>query len=355
MKKLSKHSKIKLLRRLRAIQRKNHKESSRNNNKRRPSSLLDGNKGTCKVIVAPKIFDLGADENRKNLTKFLERLRIFVKHNNLRKITIDFTNTHRFIAAGTLLFYSELSYLKQFINNKTKLRYIPPNNPKAFEVLIQIELHKLCGIRKPKSKNANKYDDVLNWKVAYGNVVNNQQCAPAIEAHEGQLAEPLIDGIFKGLAEAMTNTVHHAYADIREDGLNHKPSENNWWMFSQARDGELTVVFCDLGIGIPRSLPQKYPSIFRKMRSLGKARDHQCIVSSVELNATSTKIPGRGKGLTNIIEIASKNKAGSVSIYSNRGMYKLTPDATKPFSCDLKNSILGTIICWNVTLNKVVS
>lgn len=151
----------------------------------------------------------------------------------------------------------------------------------------------------------------------------------------------------------MTNTVHHAYAEIREDGLNHKPSKNNWWMFSQARDGELTVVFCDLGIGIPRSLPKKHPSIFHKMLSLGKISDHQCIASSVELNATSTKMPGRGKGLGNIIEIASKNKAGGVIIYSNKGMYRLGPDATEPFSRDLKNSILGTIICWNVTLSKV--
>ncbi|CAD85292.1 MULTISPECIES: hypothetical protein [Nitrosomonas] len=315
--------------------------------------MLDSNKGTSKVIVAPKIFDINKNENRGNLTIFLGKLRKYFTHNGSHEITIDFTQTEKFIAAGTLLFYSELAYLKQFINNETRLRYIPPKNPKAFEVLIQIELYKLCGIRKPKSKNANKYDDVLNWKVACGNVVNNEQCAPTIEAYEGQLAEPLIDGIFKGLAEAMTNTVHHAYAEIREDGLNHKPSKNNWWMFSQARDGELTVVFCDLGIGIPRSLPKKHPSIFHKMLSLGKISDHQCIASSVELNATSTKMPGRGKGLGNIIEIASKNKAGGVIIYSNKGMYRLGPDATEPFSRDLKNSILGTIICWNVTLSKV--
>lgn len=251
------------------------------------------------------------------------------------------------------MFYSELAYLKQLPNNEIKLRYIPPKNPKAFEVLIQIELHKLLGIRKPKSKNTNKYEDVLHWKVAQGIKVDNTQCAPAIEAHEGQLAEPLINGIFKGLAEAMTNTVHHAYIDIREDGLNHKPCRDNWWMFSQARDGGLIVVFCDLGIGIPRSLPKKHPSMFRRMLSLDKVKDHECIVSSVELNATSTKRPGRGKGLGNIIEIASKNKAGSVIIYSNKGVYKLSPDATKPISYDLRDSILGTIICWNVRLDKV--
>lgn len=161
--------------------------------------MLDSNKGTSKVIVAPKIFDINKNENRGNLTIFLGKLRKYFTHNGSHEITIDFTQTEKFIAAGTLLFYSELAYLKQFINNETRLRYIPPKNPKAFEVLIQIELYKLCGIRKPKSKNANKYDDVLNWKVACGNVVNNEQCAPTIEAYEGQLAEPLIDGIFKGL------------------------------------------------------------------------------------------------------------------------------------------------------------
>lgn len=352
MKKLSKHSRIKLLRRFRAAERRNYRILLRE--RKKPSSALSGNKGIPILILAPKIFDIGSDDNRRDLTIFLRKLRKHFTRSRSHGITIDFTQTKKFIAAGTLLFYSELAYLKQFPNNETKLKYIPPKNPKALEVLIQIGLHKLLGIRKPKSKNTNKYDDVLNWKVAYGNVVNNEQCAPTIEAYEGQLAEPLIDGIFKGLAEAMTNTVHHAYTDIREDGLNHKPTTNNWWMFSQARDGELTVVFCDLGIGIPRSLPKTHPSLLDKLLSVfGKVDDHQCIASSVELNATSTKMPGRGKGLANIIEIASKNRAGSVIIYSNRGVYKLSPDATKPVSCDLKNSILGTIICWNVTLSKV--
>lgn len=313
-------------------------------------------KAPLKLIVAPKIFDIGTNEHRRSLTTFLGKLRKYFIHNESQKIIIDFKQTEKFIAAGTLLFYSEIAYLKQLQNTKAKLRYIPPRNPKAFEVLIQIEFHKLLGIRKPKSKNANKYDDVLNWKVAYGNVVNNEQCASTIEAYEGQLAEPLIDGIFKGLAEAMTNTIHHAYADIREDGLNYKPSKNNWWMFSQSRNGELTVVFCDLGIGIPRSLPKTHPSLIdRLLSALGKVDDHQCIVSSVELNATSTRLPGRGKGLGNIIEITSKNGAGSVIIYSNRGVYRLNPNETKPISCNLKDSILGTIICWNVTLSKVGS
>lgn len=351
MKKLSKQSRVKLLRKLRAARRRSYRALLRE--RKTHSSAPNENKGLPISIPAPKIFDISRNDSRRNLTKFLRKLRTRFARRKSYEITIDFTQTEKFVAAGTLLFYSELAYLKQLPNNGTKLRYIPPKNPKAFEVLIQIELHKILGIRKPKSKNTNKYDDVLNWKVAYGNVVNNEHCAPAIEAYEGQLAEPLIDGIFKGLAEAMTNTVHHAYADIREDGLNHKPSKNNWWMFSQARDKELTVVFCDLGIGIPRSLPKTHPSLLDKLRSVfGKVDDHQCIASSVELNATSTKIPGRGKGLVNVIELASKNGAGNVIIYSNKGIYKLAPGETKPISCDLKDSILGTIICWSVRLGK---
>jgi hypothetical protein len=196
-----------------------------------------------------------------------------------------------------------------------------------------------------------QYDDVVHWRAAHGAVVDNSICAPAIEEFEGQLAAPLVNGLFRGLSEAMTNAIHHAYLEVRDDGLNFKPQSSDWWMFSQARQGYLSVVFCDLGIGIPRTLPIQKPGVFQQIFALmGRPpSDSACIEGAIEDSRTRTHQPERGKGLGNIVDVVSELNDGVVMVFSNRGQYHMKNGSTLKLK-NYRDSILGTLIFWRVPL-----
>lgn len=341
--------------RLQRISRKTQRRLARELVKRRHRSRKRALNSTAKDrgshpvrIVAPLLFSIEANETRGPVVEFLADLRRLFSNDDVQAITIDLARTTRFVASATLLFYAELSRLIEMTENRIRIRCKPPTNERACQVLHQIGLYKMCGQAIPRKRKS--FDDVVHWRVRRGHIVDNTICAPAIEEFEGQLTLPLVNGLFRGLGEAMTNAKHHAYLTIREDGLNYTPPHHDWWMFSQAREGFLSVVFCDLGIGIPNTLPLKKPGLYEKIRSLGRASsDGACIEDAIEDSRTRTQLPQRGKGLGNIVNVVSEQKGGVVMVLSNRGFY-LSKNGTAPKTCDLKDSILGTLIFWQVPL-----
>lgn len=356
MKKLSKETRLRFIRIAIKIKNKTAKKRTKQYKKylcRRKSRFLTQKKTDGKIrerIIAPKVFALETDENRILLTDFLSKLRRAFVREGIHAVTIDFTHTIHFISTGTLLFYAELTRLKEITRGKVGIRYKPPLNERAHEVLRQIGIPKICGQLVLKKRRY--YEDVIHWRVAHGFNVDNSICAPAIEEHEGQLAKPLIDGLFRGLGEAMTNTVHHAYIGIREDGLKYSPIQNDWWMFSQAKGGFLSVVLCDLGIGIPNTLPIKKPNLFKQILALGRDKsDAACIATAIEGGDTRTRRRERGKGLGNIVKVISGLKDGIVMIQSNRGSYYLE-NGLEPRSIDYKANIMATVISWKVPLQR---
>lgn len=372
MKKLSKKHKCRQLRLIRKLKRKisfrskkvyfsNHfnlKKSSHNRKtrKNKPNQIIPISTRlskvqyfpTTKIITAPKIFDIQDKRIRTSVTQFISVVRESISNSSIKKVILDFTYTEKFLADATLLFYSEALYLKEMRNCHIDINYRPPIDDKASRVLHQIGFHELCG-GKPYVQDNKDYEDVVHWRFAQGYNVDNSLCAPAIERYEGQLATPLLEGLFRGLGEAMTNTSHHAYLDCRDDNLNYKPPAKNWWMFSQARDKYLSVVFCDLGIGIPKTLPLTTPDILKRLLMLKKPiKDSVCIKKAVQHGLSRTNQPERGKGLGDIVEVVTKKKTGSILIYSNKGIYY--KDETQEVTRDLNDSILGTLICWRVPL-----
>lgn len=301
-------------------------------------------------IWAPVRFSVESNKTRAPVMRFLADLRKTFSRGDVQAVTIDLSRTEQFVSIATLLFYAELSRLIQMTQGHVRVRCKPPVNDRACQVLHQIGIYEMCG-QKIKRKDM-QYEDVVHWRAAHGSKVDNSICAPAIEEFEGQLAPPLVNGLFRGLSEAMTNAIHHAYLDVRGDGLNYKPPSSDWWMFSQAREGYLSVVFCDLGIGIPRTLPVKKPNLFRQILEMGQAdSDSACIEQAVEDSRTRTLRPERGKGLGNIVEVVSKQKEGVVMVFSNHGLYHLK-NGSMPRTKNFKDSIFGTLIFWRVPLDK---
>ena len=194
-------------------------------------------------------------------------------------------------------------------------------------------------------------DDVVHWQVVQGQLVDNSLCAPTIEGFQDRIDATMIDELLGGLGEAMTNAIHHAYDSIRQDGLDYN-GNSDWWMFSQAKDGNLSVVFCDLGIGIPTTLPLKRPGIWQKLiLRIPTPTDGDCIREAIIEGRTRTGLHGRGYGLGNIVDVVENIPNGIVNVFSNRGRYDSRKSTLYPN--DYTDSILGTLISWNVPMKSL--
>lgn len=298
------------------------------------------------ILKAPVKFTISSEEDRRKLLRFLDRLRETVV---LRRhaVQIDFTATQKMITDGTLLFYAEISRIKR-LGGGIKIRCIPPRDPKVAQVLKQVGIFDLIGYRR---KVETTYDDVIHWRSANGHEVIGEKFDDVLGHYDGQITEALSQKLYLGFTEAMTNCHHHAYIGVRPDGLNvaHEPKE--WWMFSQERDGWLTVVFCDLGIGIPGTLPIKKPSLWKRILTFGGQLDAHAIQEALIESRTRTGLHHRGKGLKQLVDVVARVGRGEVNIFSNKGCFTLKSGSESIFQ--FKDDIHGTLINWRVPLKEL--
>ncbi|BAK76764.1 hypothetical protein NH8B_1949 [Pseudogulbenkiania sp. NH8B] len=216
---------------------------------------------------------------------------------------------------------------------------------------------KLFGRRRRLDESG--FDkSVKHWQFATGSCADATEFDSVLGDFEGKITTQLSRSIYKGVTEAMTNSAHHAYEDSRNDGTG-IVDEKRWWMFSQEMDGELYVVFCDLGIGIPRSLSRDVnvsagwrPALAAFMdRFKAHQRQPTLIKAAIEIGRTRTNKPNRGLGLPQIVETVDKSGKGRVIIHSNAGAYFRSPGGkANEILIQYNQSIMGTLIQWSVPI-----
>lgn len=251
------------------------------------------------------------------------------------------------ISDGSLLFIAELRRIIRYVEGKVKIDFQPPKNEKIYQVLHQIGLCDLLGV---KNVIELKDDDVINWRYAQGAQVEGKKYDDILADYDGEIAKPLQEKLFAGITEAMTNVINHAYDLKRNDGLDVNDELKQWWMFSQEKDGYLSVTFCDLGAGIPRTLPIKHPNLWERFKKFGKSTDADAIDYAIRDSRSRTKESHRGNGLGQIIRVCESIDGATVIIYSNKGTYTRIKKHKKLYSH--ADSILGTLICWRVPLQE---
>ncbi|WP_374981300.1 hypothetical protein PSGK_09615 [Pseudomonas solani] len=344
MKKLSDLQLFRMHRRLLALEglrtrRKRRATSSRRRLAARP----------FRAVIAPREFCL-TDNNRNDLLLFISRIKKMVRAGQ-RRILIDFTPTRRFIADGTLYFYAIIDNLLSTHKN-LKFKCIPPIPTKPSQVLQQIGFYSRIGTHTQFDCDD---DEVVNWRAATGQGALGEKYDEILGHYDGHITKALSDKLYTGLTEAMTNANHHAYLVHKKNGAMTTRSYKPWWMFSQEREGLLTVVFCDIGIGIPGSLPfskdpgwMKWWTVIRKF-GIHKNGDGEIIRRAVRHSKTRTQLHHRGKGLRQIIETVSAITGGKAIIQSNRGWYRI--ENGKEDHGNRRLPINGTILFWQIPLN----
>lgn len=296
-------------------------------------------------VKAPPVFAITADiSHRKRVLAFISRLREACA--TRKKVVISFAKTETMHTCGTLLFYSELRNIVNTNTNGTDIRVRRSQNTKVMEVLKQIGLLSLLRY----NNNINpSFDDVVRWKFTTGNNVTASKYDEIVSALDEYFEDEIRQQLFKAFSEAMTNTHHHAYIE-KDKARRIAEEEESWWAFSQVRDGLLHIVFCDLGIGIPGSLPRQQPDWVTDITARFGAGDAQTIQGAVHKSRTRTGQENRGNGLKQLVEAIKAVDAGYLSILSRKGGYRFEVGQEHTFN--YHDSIGGTLVEWKLPLPK---
>ena len=119
-------------------------------------------------------------------------------------------------------------------------------------------------------------------------------------------------------------------------------------MFSQERDGKLSVAICDLGAGIPGTLPSKQPKLWKRILRVKRFGDADVIKHAVSDSISRTGAGHRGHGLGQIVRVVESIPGAQVIIFSNKGIYGRI--AGRKVLVNHSSNILGTLIFWEVPL-----
>jgi hypothetical protein len=285
---------------------------------------------------------------RQELAKFIKTYKATMLQGNGGAI-VDFSVTEKIYPAGGLLVHAELDRISRLVKDRRRLLCKPAKNFVTDQVLKQVGMYKSLD---HNSDTPTIDQSVVHWRNATGIKAQGEEGWSVVQNSEGDLSEALQGSLYKGITEALTNAVHHAYQANRKDGTNIQ-GDKRWWMFSQQREGFLTIVSCDLGIGIPNSLPLKNDSKLNKLLTTfkGDRSDVQSIKVATELGTTSTLEDNRGFGLSQILDAARKAEHGGCIIYSNKGQYGFASDG-RVIENQYSSSIYGTLIEWRVPLTE---
>jgi len=296
------------------------------------------------TISAPETFEVFEEKKRKLFLSFLAELRRVAKSPG--KVVIDFRMTKKISSDGGLLLKSEIFRLKKIFGHKTSFKCLPPANDKIRQVLQKIGVFEDLGYFVDKSLTR---EDVVHWCYAHGNTIDGEKYEPVLGAYDGIIAEPILRGLYSALSEAMSNSIDHAYRlGIRGDGLNYKDDSNDWWMFSQEYKGQLNVVFCDLGVGIPNTISKQRPVLAELIKRFGIKKDSEVIKFAAGSGKSRTRKGYRGRGLPQMVKIIKAISDGKLAIFSNKGMLRC--DNGVLLAKEYRSSILGTLIMWQVPM-----
>jgi hypothetical protein len=127
---------------------------------------------------------------------------------------------------------------------------------------------------------------------------------------------------------------------------------------------KLIIIVCDLGVGIPSTIPKNYSKAsirdVLEFLKVSKTNDSELIHASTYLNKTRTKMAHRGKGGKDIRGLLDHYPGASLGIYSNKGCFKDSNRTTRSgakhafaLKDEQKKSIKGTVIEWSIPIGEL--
>ncbi len=320
-------------------------------NKPRRKEMLGGRT----KVTAPPVIDLYNPRHHKKLTKFLSDVRQAIT--TKKGVYICLRDTHAITASGGILFLSEIDRLvNRFGTAKIRASIPKPiaDNFGGKRRVAQAVLQKIGFYRllKMSTGYAGEYEHVRCWDCVSGTMADGSLIGHLLKNVKSYINATRQRSLYRGACEALSNSCEHAYTGIRNDGLNIE--DKRWWMFTAIRDGKLTVLVCDLGIGIPNTIHKTQSSnlldkIF-KIIGYNASTDGAWIQTATLVKRTRTQESHRGKGGSDLRMLVENDPEAVLSIFSNRGRFHLSEKGEKVL--DYTNSIYGTIVEWSIKVKS---
>ena len=314
--------------------------------------LTEVRKGLSKILITSPI-------NSRKRNRYLRRSSP-LKMNSYW----DFTTIREMSIPIALMLASEYDRIRQVNGWVPRAVNIHKWDKDIRIMLNSIGFLELTGIKQKTSTVADLTNGKL-LKLCGGKNANGEKIMEYILELGIDLTEEdprLSDAIM----EALTNTVHHAYA---HDHLCAPNTVKAWWLVAWLQhksDGRhLTIATYDQGASIPGTLHlwEKYPIWERKFlqffqfmnrgdtpSDLSDQRyDGKAIELAIEIGTSSTELGNRGKGLDQIARALELCKDGTLSIYSRCGAYIKKKD-TVASSVNQSVPIVGTLVVWQLLI-----
>lgn len=306
------------------------------------------------LLRAPFAINVSSKNNRRHTLRFFAAFRRFALADDA-PLTVDLSDLEYIMPSAAALLVAEFDRAKRIMKDDFNVRLLPSKSERINNVLDQIGFSAICGTKLGTEDIDSSPDELVrHWRYATG-VRINDQTERAFTDIQGRLAPNVQESIWVGVSEAIGNAALHAYLEPR--GTDQKRlGTKRWWMLSQMRDGVLSITVADLGIGIPRSLPLKWPrSSLGKILDgiVGKGADERAIRAAMVVGATSTGEKHRGKGLPQIWHEIRGTKDAMITIYSNRGNLRWDGRKNVEESQEFADSIFGTVISWSVPVQEI--
>jgi hypothetical protein len=308
------------------------------------------------LVRAPRFFGLVENAHHRGVVSFVRDL-VDLAVVQRKRVCIDFTRTRKCYADGTLLFYAELKRILK--RNPLPLTCRLPKDRVVAQVLSHLGILKDLGYTK---HIPSRRDDVINWRAFSGVFADATKGVGKAIENLGGISHGQIKKMYRSVSEALTNVTQHAYMEPRMDGSGNA-DDSGWWMFVREQPDELLVNFCDLGVGVPYSVPKlpKHQTWLQQGLSTALAavgvdyhRDGETIQVTVAEKRSRFRATHRGNGFGNMLESIAVADSGVLMIHSNRGSYTYRREGGKETqeTRNYHDSLYGTLIVWQIKLGK---
>lgn len=318
--------------------------SDRRNFARLHNIPVDRNVSRAQIIL-PEVFSFR--DNHHETAAVLNAMR----HNALaqrRPVMLHFAPVVRIDPSAALVLVAEIFRIR----NLRSHRFVGGTYPRQriiYDLLSDMGFFELLDIQevygRPKPDTTGERSVFLRFHS--DNRVDSEvvdRFVGIVEKHILPMNAVARGKLVAAIIEAMNNTLDHAHPDT-EAG---QTMPHRWWMSSEVNlaKNEVTILFFDQGVGIPRTLsPDRYEvirSLFTRLSPFPS--DGEMIMAATELYRTSTGQSGRGRGFRNMKQFVDTCSDGELQVLSNRGRY-VYMSGTDTYG-DESLSIGGTVIEW---------
>lgn len=337
-------------------------ESGYRPNKKPSSSRFETNKyrvpeGRDKTralqLMVPENLDLvGNFEETAEFVRDIHRAAL----RDRKHVSLVFDNTQTIRPAALLLLLAEIHRCRMIHGRDAVVGNYPHNKriermleDTGFFGLLNVAARNVTRSRKPpveyiKFRSDNKLDSAEPKRL------REELLGQQITMHPKARTR-----LYRAITEAMINVGQHAYPQY---AARTHPTRGRWWVAGQVnkRKGELLITFCDLGVGIPETLPKIYT--WERIRSAlsllpgVNPNDGEMVQAGMTIGRSQTREIHRGRGLNDLRSLIDQAGAGELHIFSRKGKYLYSPGHPEVVE-NYNVSMGGTLINWSVPLRSV--